>query len=518
MWSDKMFPLSYLGNEDEQDDDMPFLVPILPHSHDKCSLLVQFKLVVKDLPEEVRIFLQQNLLDTYFTQLRQSAGGSTDILCSDRLRILYQAIKLCPHKKVPHVIAAISIITGFHPRVILDHNRIHVTPVQLSILEAVHKKASVAHLGPHYGFSCRIETVPMAEILPSTVLWSLEDNPFADIEIPDWLFTDQQVPDDDTLTDLQKSLLVPLTSDEMSQSLTDQQLWFLRGPSIRKSPKSPFFFSKDLSDGFNPAHGLPPVPCYNEIDDMEPPPIMWISDLEIPDFIPQEYTGCACVSGDCNGCHVTMVKKKQEKNWRKTMTYLPDGRINLDQLNGSYCPLVIECNRECKCNALNCRNRVLQNRSRVQLMVTRAKSKSGWGVRAMQFIPAGTFVCEYLGSVISDPVVAEVMGMEYDADHESYLFDLDAYNIPDDLMLTVDPSHEGNISKYINHSCDPNLIQISVGTVNSQRFHRIGFFALRDIYPNEELGFHYGYEFEKKDAGRFIECNCGCVGCRTRLR
>jgi euchromatic histone-lysine N-methyltransferase len=200
-----------------------------------------------------------------------------------------------------------------------------------------------------------------------------------------------------------------------------------------------------------------------------------------------------------------------------TMVYTDDGRIDLTQLNTCK-PLVIECNPECRCDALNCRNRVVGNRSRIQLMIVRTPTKSGWGVRAVDFIPKGTFVCEYLGSVIQDPVVAEIMGREYDTNLESYLFDLDAYAPKDLEMLTVDPSREGNISRYINHSCDPNLVQISIGTVNSTLFHRIGFFAGRNIYPNEELGFHYCYRFEQENRARFIRCNCGCRQCRTRLR
>jgi SET domain-containing protein len=199
------------------------------------------------------------------------------------------------------------------------------------------------------------------------------------------------------------------------------------------------------------------------------------------------------------------------------MTYQADGRLDLSKLNDCK-PVIIECNKECRCNPLNCRNRVLQNRSRIQLMVVRTPSKSGWGVRAMEFIPKGAFVCEYLGMVISDPIVAEEMGVEFDKHLESYLFDLDAYGVKDRDMLTVDPSQVGNVARYINHSCDPNLVQISIGTVESELFHRIGFFAGRDIYPNEELGFHYCYNLEEGSMARFIQCNCGSTNCRARLR
>jgi hypothetical protein len=306
-------------------------------------------------------------------------------------------------------------------------------------------------------------------------------------------------------------MLEPLLPSEFPADLSPQLRWLLTPPSIRRSMPVPYFWSPDLSNGFNPANGLPPVPCFNDVDDQRPPPIRWIADLVFPDCIPEEYAGCDCVGHDCRLCHRIPVEGQP------TMVYTDDGLIDLRQLTECK-PLIIECNPACKCNPLSCRNRVIAKRAKVELMVVRCRTKSGWGVRAMRFIPKGTFVCEYLGEVISDPLIAEIKGREFDKNMESYLFDLDAYGVNDIEMLTLDPSRIGNVSRYINHSCDPNLVQISVGTVASPYFHRIGLFAARNIYPNEELGFHYGYKFEHENPARFIRCNCGSRVCRTRLR
>jgi SET domain-containing protein len=48
----------------------------------------------------------------------------------------------------------------------------------------------------------------------------------------------------------------------------------------------------------------------------------------------------------------------------------------------------------------------------------------GWGVRTLQAIPKGSFVCDYVGEVI-DQHKAEQVGKIYDAKKRSYLFDLD---------------------------------------------------------------------------------------------
>ena len=42
----------------------------------------------------------------------------------------------------------------------------------------------------------------------------------------------------------------------------------------------------------------------------------------------------------------------------------------------------------------------------------------GWGIRALQNIPKGSFICEYVGEIISDS--------EAETREDSYLFDLES--------------------------------------------------------------------------------------------
>ena len=51
---------------------------------------------------------------------------------------------------------------------------------------------------------------------------------------------------------------------------------------------------------------------------------------------------------------------------------------------------------------------------------------------------------------------AEERGKKYDAEGRTYLFDLD-FNLGDENLYTVDAAFYGNLSHFINHSCDPNL-------------------------------------------------------------
>jgi [histone H3]-lysine9 N-trimethyltransferase SUV39H len=60
---------------------------------------------------------------------------------------------------------------------------------------------------------------------------------------------------------------------------------------------------------------------------------------------------------------------------------------------------VYECNKSCMCPS-SCLNRVLQNGSMIKLKIFKTKNM-GWGVKAMEPIPQGKFVCEYIGEVIT---------------------------------------------------------------------------------------------------------------------
>ncbi len=71
-----------------------------------------------------------------------------------------------------------------------------------------------------------------------------------------------------------------------------------------------------------------------------------------------------------------------------------------------------ECNSSCACKAVShgCHNRVAQNPVSVKLEVFMTKpldgedpgSGKGWGVRSLQDIPKGTFICRFEGGLLSE--------------------------------------------------------------------------------------------------------------------
>ncbi|KAK2158513.1 hypothetical protein LSH36_168g03024 [Paralvinella palmiformis] len=128
-------------------------------------------------------------------------------------------------------------------------------------------------------------------------------------------------------------------------------------------------------------------------------------------------------------------------NVNRLITSLADGKLVKD-FNYSDPPLIFECNKACRCWS-SCQNRVVQLGITCRLQVFRTNGR-GWGARTMLDIPQGTFVCEYIGELISD---AEADSREDD----SYLFDLDN---KDTDTYCIDARHYGNISRFINHLFD----------------------------------------------------------------
>jgi len=157
---------------------------------------------------------------------------------------------------------------------------------------------------------------------------------------------------------------------------------------------------------------------------------------------------------------------------------------------------VFECNSRCKCPP-SCPNRIVQKGSKFAMCVFKTASGKGWGLRALEPIPKGSFVIEYVGEIITNDE-AEKRGLEYDTNGYTYLFDLDFFE--SESPLTIDATHCGNVSHFINHSCSPNLQVYNVFIDNiDASLPRIALFAKRNINVNEELTFDYQMTGEMGD-------------------
>ena len=81
----------------------------------------------------------------------------------------------------------------------------------------------------------------------------------------------------------------------------------------------------------------------------------------------------------------------------------------------------------------------------------------------------------------------------------------------------LDARVNGNVGKYINHSCDPNLFAQNVFVDSHDlRFPWLAFFTSREVAAGEEVTFDYNYVVDSVP-GKRIDCHCGAEDCRKRL-
>jgi euchromatic histone-lysine N-methyltransferase len=162
----------------------------------------------------------------------------------------------------------------------------------------------------------------------------------------------------------------------------------------------------------------------------------------------------------------------------------------------------------------------------------------GWGVRSLNSIPSGSFICEYIGEVLEDKEAEQRTG------NDEYLFDIgnnktnntlwdglstllpDSHSssceVVNDVGFTIDAAQFGNVGRFINHSCSPNLYAQNVlYDHNDIRIPHVMLFAAENIPPLQELSYDYNYMIDQvRDSDGNIKkkyCYCGSVECTGRL-
>ncbi|XP_015963646.1 histone-lysine N-methyltransferase, H3 lysine-9 specific SUVH6 isoform X1 [Arachis duranensis] len=268
-----------------------------------------------------------------------------------------------------------------------------------------------------------------------------------------------------------------------------------------------------------------PVCAVNVRDDEKPPPFKYITSMIYPDcdLIPAE--GCGCING-CSELRCSCVAKNGGE-----IPYNHNGAIVEAK------PLVFECGPSCKCPP-TCYNRVSQHGIKFQLEIFKTSTR-GWGVRSLNSIPSGSFICEYIGELLEDKEAEQRTG------NDEYLFDIgnnytnntlwdglsnlmpDAQSssggvLMDGCGFTIDAAQYGNVGRFINHSCSPNLYAQNVlYDHHDKRMPHIMFFAAENIPPLQELAYDYNYMIDQvHDSDGNIkrkDCYCGSVQCTGRM-
>jgi len=115
----------------------------------------------------------------------------------------------------------------------------------------------------------------------------------------------------------------------------------------------------------------------------------------------------------------------------------------------------------------------------------------GWGAFARKFVPRGTHVIEYVGDRID-----KQESLRRCEQNNECIFALDN-------QYDLDGNVEWNPARLINHSCTPNC------EAENEAGH-IWIIAARDLHPDEEVTFNYGYDLTDY---KEHPCRCGSAEC-----
>ncbi|KAL1563606.1 Histone-lysine N-methyltransferase, H3 lysine-9 specific suvh1 [Salvia divinorum] len=254
-----------------------------------------------------------------------------------------------------------------------------------------------------------------------------------------------------------------------------------------------------------------PVALVNDIDgEKGPAPFSYVASLKYsqPFQSSKLFSGCHCVGGCQPGDISCPCIHKNEG----LLPYSSTGVLLTTK------PLIHECGQTCQ-SPPNCRNRISQAGVKFRLEVFKTKNQ-GWGLRSWDPIRSGSFICEYAGDIVK--VTA---GDFEDANDDSYIFDAGRYYEPLERVhnsnssmkapfpLVISAKNSGNVSRFMNHSCSPNVFwQPILRESNNGVCLHIAFFAIRHIPPMQELMYDYGIP-AKADRGK-KKCLCGSMKCR----
>ncbi|XP_014514809.1 probable inactive histone-lysine N-methyltransferase SUVR2 isoform X2 [Vigna radiata var. radiata] len=179
-----------------------------------------------------------------------------------------------------------------------------------------------------------------------------------------------------------------------------------------------------------------------------------------------------------------------------------------------------ECWSKCGCGK-QCGNRIIQRGITCKLQVFFTSEGKGWGLRTLEDLPKGAFVCEFVGEILSIKELHERNMKCTGKGKHTYPVLLDA-NWDSGYMknkeaLCLDSASFGNIARFINHRCfDANLVEIPVEVEDpGHYYYHFAFFTTRKIAALEELTWDYGIDFDDHDHPiKLFQCSCGSKFCR----
>ncbi|KAM9388338.1 histone-lysine N-methyltransferase SETDB2 [Phaethornis superciliosus] len=173
----------------------------------------------------------------------------------------------------------------------------------------------------------------------------------------------------------------------------------------------PLVFDFDISNGAEPV----PISFCNDLDRARLPyfkyrTASWPRGYYLNNFSSIFVDSCDCTDGciDRSKCScLQLTARGCSKISQSTNTKISHG-YSYKRLEGPVHTGIYECSVLCRCDKMMCQNRVVQHGIQVRLQVFNTEKK-GWGVRCLDDIDKGTFVCTYSGRLMSR-AEAQVLG------------------------------------------------------------------------------------------------------------
>ena len=192
------------------------------------------------------------------------------------------------------------------------------------------------------------------------------------------------------------------------------------------------------------------------------------------------------------------IKREREELQECNCSADSDNPCGPDCLNRE---MYIECDpKSCPCGQL-CKNRRIQQRQTAKIQTYKTADK-GFGLRTNEQLEPGDLITEYCGEVISSSECADRLQKQgAQGIGAFYMVSIDAERI-------IDAGPMGNLARFANHSCDPNMVMQKWNVLGQTR---VGLFACKEVKAEDELTWNYNldaFEGHKK-----LKCFCGAGNC-----
>ena len=153
------------------------------------------------------------------------------------------------------------------------------------------------------------------------------------------------------------------------------------------------------------------------------------------------------------------------------------------------------------------RGQMDSNAVRYRVRIVQSSPEKGRGVWLLEKASARELLFDYSGEVVGE---AEANRREKMYRARRALGDYFVYDLKGQAgrpHMVVDATHFGNVGRFVNHSCDPNL-EIVLKPDGSG----MAFMSTRSIQAGEELT--VDYSFGKSELKKTLSCHCGAECCR----